>query len=389
VSGQEDLDRRNFLAATGTATAAGVLANFSTGVAGEAAIPSPPVVDPDAPLAQFWNKHVFELAQVNPTVEFPELGRPDIKERHRIFCLLVMKLILRFWNGNKAGPVGIYPRRARQKDSSCADGRYQGDSVSNPDGFRVNWDRYLGHNIACIAVDGKGEIIDFEFNHNALFRSTAEHAESRLVRRIFNLSNIADGWRLGEPVPGRARSFSLSDVTIYTSLESCAQCSGVMSLGQVKQVVYLQRDPTTYVVGNIMYNLAGKDSAGRRLAPLPIPGDALDFVGYRQLNGAYKDFVADITDAKKKDDRNRAFFVSADKRSVDYEPSITSFLCTDIAHDVFEAGASEFDALALRYPTVQTADGQDRWTNQDCLQGARKFYEYADIEGYRGSPHRA
>ena len=27
-------------------------------------------------------------------------------------------------------------------------------------------------------------------------------------------------------------------------------------------------------------------------------------------------------------------------------------------------------------------------TNARCLQEARDFYKYADIEGYRGSPHK-
>ncbi len=27
-------------------------------------------------------------------------------------------------------------------------------------------------------------------------------------------------------------------------------------------------------------------------------------------------------------------------------------------------------------------------TNQQCLEKAREFYTYADVEGYRGSPHK-
>jgi hypothetical protein len=27
-------------------------------------------------------------------------------------------------------------------------------------------------------------------------------------------------------------------------------------------------------------------------------------------------------------------------------------------------------------------------TNQECLDRAKAFYNYADIEGYRGSPHK-
>jgi len=80
-----------------------------------------------------------------------------------------------------------------------------------------------------------------------------------MVRRLFSLTDIYDGWSTGPRVPSRSRAFSLKGVTLYTSLESCAQCSGVMSLSRVKQVVYLQSDPTAYVIGNIMYNLAGTE----------------------------------------------------------------------------------------------------------------------------------
>ena len=76
--------------------------------------------------------------------------------------------------------------------------------IENPDRSRVNWDRYVGHNIACVAVDGNGEIIDFDFNHNEFFRSSAEHAESRMVRRLFSLTDIFDSWKTGQPVERQA-----------------------------------------------------------------------------------------------------------------------------------------------------------------------------------------
>src|SRR6267378_2442807 len=126
------------------------------------------------------------------------------------------------WNGNKRGPLGTYPWRVNQLVEK---GIYRGDLFPNDllDPLRVRWDRYLGHNIACIAVDGRGEIIDFEFNHNDFFRSSAEHAEARMVRRLFGLADIRDSWRTGERLPKKSRAFSLKDVTLYTSLESCAQ----------------------------------------------------------------------------------------------------------------------------------------------------------------------
>ena len=130
-------------------------------------------------------------------------------------------------------------------------------------------------------MDGNGNIIDFDFNHNAFFRSSAEHAESRLVRRLFSLTDIYDSWKTGPRVNNKPHAASLGQVTLYTSLESCAQCSGVMSLAGVKQIVYLQNDFTAYKIGNIMYNLANRGPAldsrgdaildwqGKRLASLP------------------------------------------------------------------------------------------------------------------------
>ena len=124
---------------------------------------------------------------------------------------------------------------------------------------------YFGHNIACIAVDENGEIIDFDFNHNELYNSSAEHAEARLVRRIFSLNQAYDHWQThgaGESFIPYANVFN--GVTIYTSLESCAQCSGIMTLANMLRVVYLQSDPGQYLVGNILYNLSR-----------PVPSDSL------------------------------------------------------------------------------------------------------------------
>jgi tRNA(Arg) A34 adenosine deaminase TadA len=282
---QPEMKRRDFLAGTvGVVGGAGVV-GCSTLRPALAETPPVPVLDAEAPLARYWEKPVFEVATVDLNTAAPELRAESVKERHRIYCILLMKVIERFWNGNKRGPFGDYPRRVKQLEAREPTARYRGDMIAEPDRFRINWDRYLGHNIACLAVDGNGEVIDFDFNHNDFFRSSAEHAESRMVRRLFSLTDIHQHWKTGEPIPGRSRAFSLKDVTLYTSLESCAQCSGVMSLGRVKQVVYLQSDPGTYVIGNIMYNLAGVEGGdGSSLAPLPIPGAAVGLPHIARLN---------------------------------------------------------------------------------------------------------
>ena len=387
MSHRDEINRRDFIVTTaGVAGGASALAGVAATPA-QAQIPRPPVLDDQAPLAQYWKKQVFELAAVDFENAAPELKNEAVRERHQIFCLLLMKLIRRFWNGNKKGPLGDYPRRLSQREVSEPPHRFRGDMIEDPDAFRVNWDRYLGHNIACLAVDGNGEIIDFDFNHNDFFRSSAEHAESRMVRRLFSLTDIFDSWKTGEPT--KSRAFSLKDVTLYTSLESCAQCSGVMSLARVKQVVYLQNDPGQYAIGNIMFNLAGRESGDRSpLAPTPIPASAVGLRHFDRLNDAYVTFFNDILDAKKKGDDRRAFYISPDKTTIDYGPSLTSFLCTDAALEIFAQGGRSLDAMSLKFPDAKPSNEDAVYSNKKCLDEASRFYKYADLQGYRGSPHK-
>ena len=390
MSDRDQINRRDFIVTTaGVAGSASALAGATLTTA-EAQTSPPAGFDAQEPFAKNWAKPLREVVQVDPIVAAPELANEAVKERHRIYCHLLMKLMVRFWNGNKCGPLGSYPRRVKQMEAVQPvqpTQRYRGDMIENPDRLRINWDRYVGHNIACVAVDGNGEIIDFDFNHNDFFRSSAEHAESRMVRRLFSLTDIFDSWKTGERIGDKSRAVSLQNVTLYTSLESCAQCSGVMSLGGVKQVVYLQNDFTAYMIGNIMFNLANPVS-GLPGAPKPIPASAVGLQQFQVLNDANLAFVKDIQDAKARNDSTRAFFISPDKTVVDFDPSITSFLCTDAARDIFEAGGKQLDAMALKFPNEKHPDERDVLTNQECLEEARSFFKYADLEGYRGSPHK-
>lgn len=401
MGNDNEINRRDLMAQTagtlGAAMGAGV-----TPAAAQMEEPLPPGFGDQKPLQDNWNKPLNQVVAIDLDLhrDAPELAEGGMRERHRIYCHLLMKLIVRFWNGNKRGPLGVYPRRAQQEDVAQAPpqpgqpARYRGDMMGNPGGLRVNWDRYLGHNIACIAVDGDGEIIDFEFNHNDLFRSSAEHAESRMVRRLFSLTDIFDNWRTGQRV-GKPRAASLSDVTLYTTLESCAQCAGVMSLAGIKQIVYMQNDFTAYKIGNIMYKLANRvdviDLQGHVTtipgAPIPIAGSDIELEEFDRLNAANLAFAKDIVAAGKANDLTRAFFVPHDGES-DFDPSITSFLCTDAARAIFVDGAAKLDA-ELKYPTFSNRpDDKDVLTNEDCRAHCRSFYTYADIEGYRGSPHK-
>ena len=385
----DDINRRDFLLKTAEAAGA-------AGTAGTTSAPQGFADQP--PFAERWEKPLRDIVNVPRA---PELESDAVKERHRIYCYLLMGLIQRFWNGNKHGPMGIYPGRANQKEPNQAPNaavfRYRGDMATTNDPLRVSWDRYVGHNIACLAVEENGEIIDFEFNHNDFFRSSAEHAEARMVRRLYSLTDDFDTWKDRskaddqKPTKTKSSKILLDRVTLYTSLESCAQCSGVMSLSRVKRVIYLQNDFTAYMIGNIMFNLAGDG-----VSPRPIPASDIGLAEFDELNTANLAFVRNVSDAeKRKDALGGAFFVPPlsdaqsrpDVDNADFSPSITSFLCTDVAYDIFSKGTAKLTNVPLQFPGEKLAI-EGSLTNQQCLDEARRFFTYADIEGFRGSPHR-
>jgi tRNA(Arg) A34 adenosine deaminase TadA len=331
--------------------------------------PRPYVLNPNAPIAKYWEKPLYNVATV-PALALTE----EAKERHRIFALLLFALVRRFFNGNKNGSRGIYLWREKQRDD---DGRYTGSD-------------YLGHNIGAIAVDASGDVIDFDFNHNQIFGSSAEHAEARLIRRVFSLTQVYDGWETRRPDdPPRTRGYStvLSSVTVYTSLESCAQCSGVMALGQVSQVVYLQRDPGTYHIGNILWSLTSRETGGgeaaeiKATAPRPIPGSEIDFPYFDELNTKYREYYAAV--------RDKPFYAMEGKKP-DLSRALTSFLCNDEALDIYDRARQEFFALikgGLKYPEFRPVGGPQPLTNAQALTRAGLFYDYAADVGRRGTPH--
>ena len=309
-------------------------------------------------LSELWDSPVKDLVLL-PT---PSLSAAQI-ERHLLYCNLLMALMAHYWNGNKHGSVGTYPWREKQRRP---DGEYNGGN-------------YLGHNIAAIAVDGAGEVVDFDFNHNEVMNSSVEHAESRLVRRVFGLAELYDGWAVSDvltPAPPIAYSTVLSDVTIYTSLESCAQCSGIMALGAVKEVVYLQRDPGQSSIGNILRRLSTPDSFQ---APLPLPADLLGLEQFGKLTQACNAFLKGVSD--------RPFYLSPDGQR-DVSPSITSFLCTDAAFEIFDSGRATFQSTHIaKYPDFKPSDHPKVLTNSSVISNTQRFYAYAISDGRRGTPH--
>jgi hypothetical protein len=365
--------------------------------------PAPPGLSP------FWQDSVQQFAELPPNT-----FKPEEQERHRIYSLLLLSMIDDKWNGNKHGAIGDY-------------GAWRENQVigKTPDGGKIyGGGSYLGHNIAALAVDGEGRIIDFDFNHNQVFDSSVEHAESRLVRRVFALNQVYDPWfaldrdQSTPPAPEgerhAQRPFSrknvfattiseepvsppaeqpkvavtptspmpytslLKDVTIYTSLESCAQCSGIMCLGSVKDIVYLQWDQGQFLVGNIMRRATTADQAGF-VAPRPIRGDEFGFQYFTQLNAANEAFSEEV--------KSSPFYTGPGLSSPAVKPSVTSFLCTDQARAIYADAAAELGGWhQTASPAYQPTPSA--LTNQEVLVEARDFLDWVSQLDSRGAPHR-
>jgi tRNA(Arg) A34 adenosine deaminase TadA len=349
-------------------------------------------------LGKFWNSTVHRFATLDP-LQFEDWE----KERHRIYSLLLMAMVYAKWNGNKFGEVGDYGHWRANQLLGNANGRnfYDGGS-------------YLGHNIAALAVDAEGRIMDFDFNHNAIFDSTVEHAESRLVRRLFALNQIYSPWetlasegfacpdarRTKRPyqgsnifatavsdrpaprhtTPPTAFATLLKDVTIYTSLESCAQCSGIMCLADVKDVVYLQWDQGQFLIGNIMRQATFQQDLGF-LAPRPIRGDEFGFAYFTKLNEANDEFSCQVAASPffRKDPHDPTPVI---------KPSVTSFLCTDRARSIYHDAQEEL----VKWTQAKFPDAKPQvanaFTNQEVLTEAHDFRDWFTKLDNRGTPHR-
>jgi tRNA(Arg) A34 adenosine deaminase TadA len=86
----------------------------------------------------------------------------------------------------------------------------------------------IGNNIGALLVDPTTDtILGFDRNANASTNNTTQHAESRLIQRYLSECECRD----------------LTDYIIYTSLEPCAMCSGMMTISKVKETIYGQTDP--------------------------------------------------------------------------------------------------------------------------------------------------
>ena len=85
-----------------------------------------------------------------------------------------------------------------------------------------------GHNIGSILVDKDSVPVFWARNAVTVLDDSSQHGEVRTIQSFLNCPGI------GKYVDG---------YSVYTTLEPCAMCTGMMAMTKVKNVTYVQEDP--------------------------------------------------------------------------------------------------------------------------------------------------
>ena len=164
-----------------------------------------------------------------------------------------------------------------------------------------------GHNIGCVVVNSNDTVVYWARNCNKILSNGTQHGEVRAMLGYINAK----------------RSYNLKNHTIYTSLEPCAQCAGMMTLQSIERTVYGQKDPD---FGDAFERLQCK--LGTCQGCTPYPRSVISVESKCRLTA-----MLDST-----------YHVNRDKFR-----SITGFLLSDSARVIYQAADSLFRAFTPRH----------------------------------------
>jgi tRNA(adenine34) deaminase len=169
--------------------------------------------------------------------------------------------------------------------------------------WQVGGPNQRGHNIGAVLVDSQGKLVYWARNCNHITKNGTQHAEVRLM--LGYLSEV--------------QTYSLKGHTVYTSLEPCAQCSGMMVLQSIQRTVYGQTDPS---FGKAMERLDLDSSAltnGFKPYPRPVESHKSKAAICAELDDAYAKAGGSITDFLLSP-KAKSIFEKAHQQFLTYRP---------------------------------------------------------------------
>ena len=160
-------------------------------------------------------------------------------------------------------------------------------------------DNARGYNIGSVLLDNTskdGRLVFWGRNSNTITQNETQHGEVRLM--LGYLAKLHAAREEKKEVPNIK---TLKGYTVYTTLEPCAQCSGMMTLQNIYRTVYGQKDPG---FGDALERLELDSSAlenGYKPYPRPVISVRSNISYCRELEEQYSKYKASehITDFLK------------------------------------------------------------------------------------------
>ena len=203
-------------------------------------------------------------------------------------------------------------------------------------GWQTNNSR--GYNIGSVLLSNdslvNGRLVFWARNCNTITHNETQHGEVRLM--LGYLAQLNSDRKHGKIVPDIK---NLDGYTVFTTLEPCAQCSGMMTLQKVRRTIYGQSDPG---FGKALERLQLNSTAlpnGYTPYPRKVISERSNIIYCDLLEQAYKKAGPDV--------------------------HITDFLKSEEAKQIFERAYHEFRNYQAQVPSI----------NGQFLEEARQLVE--------------
>lgn len=209
-------------------------------------------------------------------------------------------------------------------------------------------DTVRGHNIGALLVDPSDAPVFWARNARFVTGNGTEHGEVRLIRNYLACPHNVE--YLGEQPPGRhAGARPGRGFTLYTTLDPCVMCAGMMLMTQLSRAVYVQSDPD---YGHVAARLAAGNGGEGSLPPYPVTLDISQ---------------ADLPEARMLDESYLRF---------GRKDAIIPFLRSEQARKIFAAATQ-------RLREFQSAHG-----NQTVVETALRYLDTVVDSDYQPDPSR-